>query len=84
MCVYGVGYVEALEFVAYWRHSVIMWLTESPVPQELHIGFSSFAMRYLCKTDVANAESVDKYLLPSVLREFRPAEDSVFNLKIIV
>jgi len=37
---------------------------------------------------VADAESLDKYrdkyLLPSVQREVRPAEDSVFNLKIIV
>jgi len=30
----------------YWKHSVIMCLTKSSVPQVLHIGFSSFAMSY--------------------------------------
>ncbi|KAL4149442.1 hypothetical protein QTP88_003392 [Uroleucon formosanum] len=33
---------------AYWKLSVINWLTESSVPHEFHIGFSSFTMGYSC------------------------------------
>jgi hypothetical protein len=36
----------------YWRHSVKIWLTDNSVPQIVHIGFSFFAIRYLCVSRV--------------------------------
>jgi len=62
----------------YWRHSVIKCLTESSVPQEMHLGFSPFS---IYKTGVAGAESVYNYFILYIWREIWPAEDCVFYHK---
>jgi len=42
------GMLRLLSLSTHWRHFVIMWLTESSVPQVLHLGYSFFSMRYPC------------------------------------